>query len=179
MLAGLLILLSVASCVCSPDKEHWVFPDSCWEEQAAVGGSPLQDTAQASPRASGRQGARVTTAPQPGQRCWCGRRGSSLKAARVDSFSGSGSMRGVTPGAAHVVVKARGSAFPGCAAVVGTLGYKQTCPRSPPLVSHHLDLLPAAESAPVQHQVLLQPHAVQPLHLPDGGADPPGLRLRG
>ena len=171
--------MSVASCVCSPNKEHCVFPDSCWEEQAAAGDSPLQNMAQASPRASGGQGARVTAAPQPDQPRWCGQRGSSLKAARVDSFSGSGSVRGVTPGTAHVVVKACGSAFPGRAPVVGTLGYKQACPRSPPPVSHHLDLLPAAESAPVQHQVLLQPHAVQPLHLPDGGADPPGLRLRG
>ncbi|KAJ8780245.1 hypothetical protein J1605_011848 [Eschrichtius robustus] len=87
-------------------KEHCVFPDSCWEEQAAACGSPLQNMAQASPRASGSQGARVTAAPQPDQPRWCGQRGSSLKAARVDSFSGSGSVRGVTPGTAHVVPKA-------------------------------------------------------------------------
>lgn len=47
-----------------------------------------------------------------------------------------------------------------------------SCPRF-----HLTPIPPAAESTPVQHQILLQPHTVQPLHLPDGGAHPAGLRL--
>lgn len=35
----------------------------------------------------------------------------------------------------------------------------------------------AAQGTPVQHQVLPQPHPVQPLHVLDGRADPTGLRL--
>lgn len=69
------------------------------------------------------------------------------------------------------------SAFQGRAQVVCQLGH--TGASFSELVLHLPDVLPPAQSSPVQHQVLLQPHAVQPLHLPDGGADPAGLRLRG
>lgn len=48
---------------------------------------------------------------------------------------------------------------------------------SPPSPDFLYLVFPAAQSTPVQYQVLLQPHPVQPLHVLDGRTDPTGLRL--
>ena len=78
-------------------------------------------------------------------------------------------------GAMYLMVKARDSASRGRALEVETFAHEQVAPSPPPCLT--LDVLPTAKGTPAEHQVLHQPHAMQPLHLPDGGADPPGLRL--
>lgn len=58
--------------------------------------------------------------------------------------------------------------------------YKPVKSTDPLLLGHLVCFaffFPAAQSTPVQHQVLPQPHPVQPLHVLDGWSDPTGLRL--
>lgn len=112
-------------------------------------------------------------ARQPHRR---GQRGCSLWEAHVGSFSGSASPWMAPLGAVYLMAKARDSASRGRAPEVETFAHEQVAPSPPPCLT--LDVLPAAKGTPAEHQVLLQPHTMQPLHLPDGGADPPGLRLR-
>lgn len=172
--AVVLTLLSMASPVRSPNEECWVFPALPGRNELLWGGCAHQNVAQASPGAPAGEG----LVPVCYQRClccaparqphWCGQQGLVL--------AGSASPWMAPLETAYLVVKARDSASRGGAPEIETFAHEQVAPPPPPCLT--LDILPTAKGAPAEHQVLLQPHAVQPLHLPDGGPDPPGLCLR-